>query len=184
MQVARRNVFLPLRQSVLGARRQYPNASQSTSAGTQTNVEQLPPPAAKCHGKMRGWQLHSYGDIDELQLSDKLKIPSIRSSNECLVRIRTTTVNPIDVAMLRGYGATVLNKMRCLPSDGIEFPLILGREFCGELVHKGMGVSESLPLGTRVWGVVPLQASAGAHAEYVAVPSYCVCRMQNFSSPH
>jgi len=84
-------------------------------------------------------------------------------------------VNPIDLAMLRGYGATVLNKMRCQPGDGIEFPLILGREFCGELVQTGMGVpSDSLPLGTRVWGVVPLQSSAGAHAEYVAVPSYCV----------
>ncbi|KAH8325821.1 hypothetical protein KR067_008519 [Drosophila pandora] len=183
MQVAGRNVFLPLRQTVLGARRHYPVARQSTSAGTQTNVEQVPPPAAKCDGKMRGWQLHSYGDIDELQLSDKLKIPSIRSSNECLVRIRTTTVNPIDVAMLRGYGATVLNKMRCLPSDGIEFPLILGREFCGELVHKGMGVSETLPLGTRVWGVVPLQASAGAHAEYVAVPSYCVSPIAKLVEP-
>ncbi|KAH8324159.1 hypothetical protein KR074_000930 [Drosophila pseudoananassae] len=172
MQIAGRNIFLPLRQSILGVSRQYPVASQSTSAGTQTNVEQLPPPAAKCDGKMRGWQLHNYGDIDELQLSDRLKVPSIRSSNECLVRIKTTTVNPIDVAMLRGYGATVLNKMRCLPSNGIEFPLVLGREFCGELVHKGMGVS--LPLGTRVWGVVPLQSSAGAHAEYVTVPSYCI----------
>nr|NP_722873.1 uncharacterized protein Dmel_CG17221, isoform B [Drosophila melanogaster]AAF51151.1 uncharacterized protein Dmel_CG17221, isoform B [Drosophila melanogaster] len=121
---------------------------------------------------MRGWQLHNYGDIDELQLSEMLKIPQIRCSNECLVRIRATAVNPIDLAMLRGYGATVLNKMRCQPGDGIEFPLILGREFCGELVQTGMGVS--LPLGSRVWGVVPLQATIGSHAEYVAVPSYCL----------
>ncbi|XP_017047350.1 reticulon-4-interacting protein 1 homolog, mitochondrial [Drosophila ficusphila] len=157
------------------ARRQFSASTQSTLSGSQTKNQQLPPPTTKTGEKMLGWQLHNYGDIDELQLSDKLKIPQIRSSNECLVRIRTTAVNPIDLAMLRGYGATVLNKMRCQPGDGIEFPLILGREFCGELVQAGMGVPASLlPLGTRVWGVVPLQASAGAHAEYVAVPSYCL----------
>jgi len=174
MQAVGFNSILSLRHCVLLTRRQLSAAAQSALSGSQTNA-QLPPPTIKSSDKMRGWQLHNYGDIDELQLSEKLKIPQIRSSNECLVRIRATAVNPIDLAMLRGYGATVLNKMRCQPGDGIEFPLILGREFCGELVQTGMGVpSDSLPLGTRVWGVVPLQSSAGAHAEYVAVPSYCV----------
>lgn len=172
MQTAGSNAILALRQFTLLARRHCSVAAQSTSAGSQTNAGPPPPGAKSSDGKMRGWQLHCYGDIDELQLSDKLKMPQIRCSNECLVRVKTTAVNPIDLAMLRGYGATVLNKMRCQPGDGIEFPLTLGREFCGELVQTGMGVT--LPLGTRVWGVVPLQASAGAHAEYVAVPSYCV----------
>ncbi|XP_017116648.1 reticulon-4-interacting protein 1 homolog, mitochondrial [Drosophila elegans] len=175
MQAAGSNAILSLRQFVLLARRQLSASAQSAFSGSQTNAQHIPPSPEKFGDKMRGWQLHNYGDIDELQLSEKVKIPQIRSSNECLVRIRTTAVNPIDLAMLRGYGAAVLNKMRCKPGDGIEFPLILGREFCGELVQTGMGVpSDSLPLGARVWGVVPLQASLGAHAEYVAVPSYCL----------
>ncbi|XP_017075120.2 reticulon-4-interacting protein 1 homolog, mitochondrial [Drosophila eugracilis] len=175
MQSAALSYVLSLRQIVSLARRQCSVNAQSTLSGSRTNSQQRPPQATKSLEKMRGWQLHNYGDIDELQISDKLKIPQIRSSNECLVRVRTTSVNPIDLAMLRGYGAMVLNKMRCLPGDGIEFPLILGREFCGELVQTGMAVpTDSLPLGTRVWGVVPLQASVGAHAEYVAVPSYCL----------
>ncbi|XP_016941069.3 reticulon-4-interacting protein 1 homolog, mitochondrial [Drosophila suzukii] len=175
MQTVGFNSILSMRQCILLARRQFSATAQSALSGSQTNDRQLPPPPIKSSDKMRGWQLHNYGDIDELQLSDKLKIPQIRSSNECLVRIRATAVNPIDLAMLRGYGATVLNKMRCQPGDGIEFPLILGREFCGELVQTGMGVpADSLSLGTRVWGVVPLQSSTGAHAEYVAVPSYCL----------
>ncbi|KAH8334463.1 hypothetical protein KR059_010442 [Drosophila kikkawai] len=175
MQTAGNNAILALRQFFLLARRHCSVSAQTASTGSQTNATQPPPPSKSGEAKMRGWQLHNYGGIEELQLSDKLRIPQIRSSNECLVRVRTTAVNPIDLAMLRGYGAAVLNKMRCQPGDGIEFPLTLGREFCGELVQKGMGVpADTLPLGTRVWGVVPVQASAGAHAEYVAVPSYCL----------
>lgn len=121
--------------------------------------------------KMQGWQLHSYGDVDELQLTDKLKMPQIRQANQCLVRVLSTTVNPIDVAMLNGYGSTVLNVMRCQGSS-IEFPLTLGREFCGILVQKGMSVD--IPLGQRVWGVVPVQSTCGSHAEYVAVSDNCL----------
>ena len=50
--------------------------------------------------KMYGWQIHSYGDVDELQLTDKLKVPQMKTADECLVRVSATTVNPIDVAML------------------------------------------------------------------------------------
>lgn len=50
--------------------------------------------------KMKGWHIHSYGDIDELQCSDILKMPQIRNADECLVKVLTTSVNPIDVAML------------------------------------------------------------------------------------
>ncbi|XP_061399372.1 reticulon-4-interacting protein 1 homolog, mitochondrial [Musca vetustissima] len=125
--------------------------------------------------KMKGWQIHSYGDVDELQYSDKLKMPQIRQSDQCLVKVLSTSINPIDVAMLSGYGSKVLNTMRC-QGNAIEFPLTLGREFCGILVQKGMIVKDdvNLPLGQRVWGVVPVQTPQGAHAEYVAVPKHCL----------
>lgn len=69
-----------------------------------------------------------------------------------------------------GYGASVFNALRstCCPSDGIEFPLTLGRDFSGKIVHKGMAVREELQLNDRVWGVVPLHRS-GCHAEFVTV---------------
>lgn len=163
--------FARLPRRLLGQR------SVATAAEVSDVGDPAPPPPARPRStrKMSGWQLHCYGDIDELQFSDKLKWPSIRSSEECLVRVRTTTVNPIDLAMLRGYGFTLLNKIRCQYDDDIEFPLTLGREFCGELVQKGMGVqNEQLELGSRVWGVVPVHNTAGAHADYVVVPSSCV----------
>lgn len=57
----------------------------------------------------------------------------------------------------------------------IEFPLTLGREFCGVLLQKGMNITKcGLALGQRVWGVVPLNKAHGSHAEYVVVPEHCV----------
>ncbi|KAH8293201.1 hypothetical protein KR044_011961 [Drosophila immigrans] len=153
--------------------RRFAAAAEMQQAATPT-----PPttPPKRAVNKMGGWQFHCYGDIDELQYSDKLKLPQIRSSDECLVRVRATAVNPIDVAMLQGYGATLLHTMRCKSDDSIEFPLTLGREFCGELVQRGMGVAgnEQLQLGSRVWGVVPVSSTSGAHAEYVVVPRSCL----------
>lgn len=52
---------------------------------------------------MRGWQVHSYGGIEELQLAENAKIPTISNANEVLVKVQTAGVNPIDVAMLRMY---------------------------------------------------------------------------------
>lgn len=48
--------------------------------------------------KMNGWQIHSYSD--GIQFSDKIKIPTIKDSNELLVKVSATSINPIDVAMV------------------------------------------------------------------------------------
>ncbi|XP_030555041.1 reticulon-4-interacting protein 1 homolog, mitochondrial [Drosophila novamexicana] len=180
MQAAGAGIRVPLKLFALLPRlsQSSRNFTDAATAATEEPEKAPPPPSppsATSSMKMRGWQLHSYGGIDELQLSDKLKWPQIRSSDECLVRVRATAVNPIDIAMLGGYGSTLLNQLRCQANDHIEFPLTLGREFCGELVQKGMGVCDKqLPLGTRVWGVVPIPNPNGAHAEYVVVPSSCL----------
>ncbi|XP_054742470.1 reticulon-4-interacting protein 1 homolog, mitochondrial isoform X1 [Anastrepha obliqua] len=123
--------------------------------------------------KMVGWQIHNYGHTEELQYAKGLRMPQIQSSSDCLVRVHATTVNPIDVAMLEGYGSKMFNMLRCKFSSAIEFPLILGREFCGEVIQCGMGAKNGLRVGERVWGVVPLQLN-GSHAQYVVVPDYCL----------
>lgn len=70
-----------------------------------------------------------------------------------------------------GYGSTLLNAFRC--TSDIEFPLTLGRDFCGVVVRKGMGVRHHLQVGDHVVGVVPLHRN-GSHAEYVCVDASCV----------
>lgn len=52
------------------------------------------------HSKMCGWQIHAYGDsAEELQYTDKIKMPAIKDPNHVLVKIEASSVNPIDVLM-------------------------------------------------------------------------------------
>ena len=58
--------------------------------------------------------------------------------------------------------------MRCETSD-IEFPLTLGRDFVGKIVHKGLDIKNSdYQVGDKVWGVIPVH-NQGCHCEYIAI---------------
>lgn len=68
-----------------------------------------------------------------------------------------------------GYGHVLLNTIRqvekCSSSE-IEFPIVLGRDFAGEVVAKGNSVSSELMVGDSVFGVTPPHRP-GCHAQYV-----------------
>ncbi|XP_026479299.1 reticulon-4-interacting protein 1, mitochondrial-like [Ctenocephalides felis] len=128
--------------------------------------------------KMKAWHIHSYGSLDEVKLSEKYRTPFISHSKDVLVKVHAASVNPIDVAMLGGYGSTLLNVMRC---SEIEFPLCLGRDFCGTIVDVGQEVNRKICPGQNVWGVVPVQLQ-GCHAEYVLVPDNCIALKPDFLS--
>ena len=67
-----------------------------------------------------------------------------------------------------------MNVLRTKEKDSIEFPLILGRDFAGTIVQKGLGVSDrDLNVGDDVWGVVPVHKQ-GCHGEYVVVDKSCL----------
>jgi NADPH:quinone reductase-like Zn-dependent oxidoreductase len=50
--------------------------------------------------KMQAWQIHGYGDLDELQLDDNIKIPPLKNPSDILVKVSASSVNPIDIAMI------------------------------------------------------------------------------------
>lgn len=50
----------------------------------------------------------------------------------------------------------------------VEFPLILGRDFSGEIVAKGTNVSKDLNVGDVVMGVIT-PYHQGCHSELVVV---------------
>lgn len=65
--------------------------------------------------------------------------------------------------------------MRCNSSD-IEFPLTLGRDFVGTVVHKGLDIKNSeYKVGDKVWGVVPVHHQ-GCHCEYVTIDKQFVSK--------
>ncbi|XP_066583860.1 reticulon-4-interacting protein 1, mitochondrial-like [Prorops nasuta] len=127
--------------------------------------------------KMPAWQIHSYDGLKGLALSNA-RIPIISRPTEVLIKVEASSVNPIDVLMTEGYGATTLNLMRrtrsivnelrCNYNENVEFPLTLGRDFSGKIVLKGHAVRSNLNLGDDVWGVVPINQQ-GCHAKYIAI---------------
>lgn len=78
---------------------------------------------------------------------------------------------------LEGYGQSVLNAIRWTNNIN-EFPLILGREFCGVVVAKGSSVRADIQIGDKVWGVISPHMP-GSIAEYVVVDQLTV-RLSTF----
>lgn len=50
---------------------------------------------------MMSWQIDSYGDLSNLHLSENTPVPVIRNSNEVLIKVAATSLNPLDLEMIR-----------------------------------------------------------------------------------
>jgi hypothetical protein len=168
----------------------YSFSSIRSPGGGGNEADQNLKIGGKGGGKMWSWEVSSYAearDPPDLQLSATARIPVLKGPNEVLVRVLATSLNPIDLAMSRGYGAGVLNGLRALDDDiwsnnnnacssplsprrrstFIEFPLTLGRDFAGIVEEMGHGVKvKGLRPGDEVYGVLGVQRR-GAQAEFV-----------------
>ena len=98
---------------------------------------------------MKAVLLYEYGDVDQLRYEDT-DIPPY-GDNEVLVRVRATSINPIDWKLRSGAA-----KAR-MP---LEFPAILGRDLAGEVAETGRAVT-GFPKGMRVMAL-----ANGTYAEY------------------
>lgn len=79
------------------------NASHSLStSATHSNEPQG-------ERKMGAWQIHAYDD--DLQYSDKIKLPAITGSNDVLIKISAASINPIDIAMSSKWSRIFLLKV-------------------------------------------------------------------------
>ena len=87
---------------------------------------------------MKAVLLHEYGGADRLRYEDT-EVPPF-GDNEVLVRVRATSINPIDYKLRSGAA-----KAR-MPLD---FPAILGRDLSGEVAEFGRSVT-GFPKGMRV----------------------------------
>jgi NADPH:quinone reductase-like Zn-dependent oxidoreductase len=98
---------------------------------------------------MKAVVLHEYGDASQLKYEDT-DVPQY-GDNEVLVKVRATSINPIDWKVRSGAA-----KAR-FP---VEFPAILGRDLAGEVEACGNSVS-GFPKGMRVMAL-----ANGTYAEY------------------
>ncbi|UWZ81899.1 NADP-dependent oxidoreductase [Occallatibacter riparius] len=87
---------------------------------------------------MKAVLLYEYGGPEQLRFEDT-DVPDF-GENEVLVRVRATSINPVDWKIRSGAA-----KAR-MP---VDFPAILGRDLAGEVVASGRNVT-GFPKGMRV----------------------------------
>ncbi|MCL2929802.1 MAG: NAD(P)-dependent alcohol dehydrogenase [Trichodesmium sp. MAG_R01] len=110
---------------------------------------------------MKAITINRYGSIDVLEYSE-IQEPLI-TSNQLLVKIHATSVNPVDWKIRQG-------QLQLL--SGFSFPIILGCDLSGVVLKVGEQVEDFEP-GDEIYTFVnPLLG--GAYAEYIAVPANTV----------
>ena len=105
--------------------------------------------------------IENYGDESKFKIDESVILPEPKQ-NQVLVKIKASSVNPIDLMKREGYGSAIFEKQRRQ-----NFPWILGSDFSGNVVSAGNKVNR-FKEGDEVWGCTS-NASAGTYAEYVVI---------------
>ncbi|KFM61729.1 Reticulon-4-interacting protein 1, mitochondrial, partial [Stegodyphus mimosarum] len=78
---------------------------------------------------MKAWQAFEYGGPENLQLNTMAVTPAITSPMDILVKVHAASMNPLDIRMLEGYGASAFNAVKKITKCSLappEFPLTPG----------------------------------------------------------
>lgn len=110
---------------------------------------------------MKAIRIHGFGGTETLRLSDA-PIPAISAPDQVLVRVASSSVNPVDRATLAGYMGEV------------ELPYTLGWDVAGFVEQVGAAVTHVAP-GDAVYGMIPMRG--GAYAEYALMLSSELARV-------
>ena len=105
--------------------------------------------------------INKYGDVSNLQIKEDLEVPKPKS-NQLLVKVNASSVNPIDLMKREGYGKTIFEKQR-----KPLFPWVLGSDFSGTVVEVGSKLS-GFNIDDEVWGCSS-NANSGTHSEFVCI---------------
>ncbi|XP_043963279.1 reticulon-4-interacting protein 1 homolog, mitochondrial-like isoform X1 [Gambusia affinis] len=122
---------------------------------------------------MSAWVIDQYGSSGVLRHTEEIPIPTVNFAHDVMINVRAASLNPLDLNMRGGYGATLLNLRRdplSVVNSFSEFPLILGRDLSGVVVDCGSGVTHFAP-GDEVWAAIP-PWKQGSLAEYVTLTEY------------
>ena len=105
--------------------------------------------------------INEYGDESKLIKQEGIPVPEPKS-NQVLIKVKASSVNPIDLMKREGYGKVIFEKQR-----KNAFPWILGSDFSGIIERVGSKVS-NFKKGDNVWGCTS-NANSGTHSEYVCI---------------
>ncbi len=103
---------------------------------------------------MKAVRLHSYNDSQAITYEDAPR-PRL-ASDEVLIRVRAAGVNPVDVAISRGFARSLYDP---------TLPVILGWEAAGDIEEVGSDVRE-FAVGDAVYTTLKFPGG-GAYAQYM-----------------
>src|SRR5271170_288608 len=115
---------------------------------------------------MKAVLLHGYGGVDQL-VYEEVPIP-IAAAGEVLVKLFSTSINPIDYKIRRGDMKDIMP---------LQLPTILGYDLAGQVVALGDGVT-GIKLDALVMGVTD-----HTYAEYVACKAEILALMPEGLNP-
>jgi NADPH:quinone reductase-like Zn-dependent oxidoreductase len=115
---------------------------------------------------MKAVLLEAYGDVDQLRYRD---VPTpTPGDGEVLVRVISTSINPVDYKIREGAMKDVMP---------LDLPAVLGNDVAGEVTAAGPGV-DNFRVGDKVMGLV-----SHSYAEYLTARAADLCRIPNGLDP-
>lgn len=106
--------------------------------------------------KMDAVVINSYGDESKLEYAE-LDVPEIKS-NQVLVEVKATSINPIDWKLREGYLKQMFDW---------EFPIVLGWDLAGTITKVGSDVKK-WQIGDEVFAR-PATTNRGTYAQFATV---------------
>lgn len=105
-----------------------------------------------------------------------VKVPSLYSSSDILVRVRAASIHRIDERIAGGYGRNLRRMIQKYNThDHCELPLVIGRGCAGIVEGVGRGAKSGLEIGDEVWLSSPW-FEAGCTSQLVVSPETRISR--------
>lgn len=105
-----------------------------------------------------------------------VKVPSLCSSSDVLIRVRAASIHRIDYDISNGYGRNLRRMIqRYNTYDHQELPLVVGRGCAGIVEGVGRNSKSGLEIGDEVWLASPWH-EAGVASQLVVAPESRVAR--------
>jgi NADPH:quinone reductase-like Zn-dependent oxidoreductase len=109
---------------------------------------------------MKAIILKQFGGVENLLMTE-LPVPEIME-DEVLVKIKSISINPVDVKTRAGKGVSAVLKN--------DHPMILGWDLSGTIETAGNSV-KNFKTGDEIFAMVMFPQSGKVYAEYAAVPA-------------
>lgn len=105
-----------------------------------------------------------------------VKVPSLYSSTDILIRVRASSIHRIDEQIAMGYGKHLRRMIQNYNTyDHQELPLVIGRACAGIVEGVGRNAKSGLEIGDEVWMASPWY-EAGAASQLVVAPESRISR--------